>query len=255
MARAKVNWKVLDLSQVSGTPALNPEPCTSRVPVEKGAMPAEKSRVPMGLFVKTNCIADVVEAFAALDFMWHVCVVELQDDLLDIAAVVELASSGGPPVRGIVIASNSRRLPASIRQCKEFVPPGSPCPLHVVDLRTLNVVHRVDPLCSEHAIHCAAAAVNTRVYYPCELASFRDTVSSRVSMFLRKHSAQREREQAVEPFTKPEFRKVDELLYAFATHAFDNERNEYALPATGDESVPRSALRPLVFAHPLLSVV
>ena len=258
MTRQKPRWQPLDMTTIPGANSRDPAPSGKKAP-------AEPDRAPVGFFAKIVCIGDVVEVFATVDFLHAVGVKKEKADVLNVIAVVELEINGGSRVRGMVVANSRRALPSDMRDDKqfsscEFSAPGSPCVLHAVDLCSLRIVRRVDVHCIQDAIRCAADAVGVRIAYPQEMASFADTVNSRVLMLTRedalaKHKAAQPvaSKHAVQPFIKPDFKSVEDLLYSFATHALDQDRKEYALPATGDETVPRSALRSLVFCHPLLA--
>lgn len=197
----------------------------------------------MGLMAPVASMSDIVDAFAIVDFLKHSChVVSAYDLLRPVEVLTTRDKFTGKTSHWVLFTTESDAFPVDQADGSLFSIQGSPYALSVVKGDPSNVTssHKL-PSCSDTSIdeiHIAAArSVATLVGELLEskqdIRSFVDAVSSRFKYFTRvrlgvtmedsmcphipAHSKPPpDDREHIEPFVKPEFQKLDDLLWAFA---------------------------------------
>lgn len=235
----------------------------------------------MGLMAPVGSISDIVDAFAIVDFLKHSChVVSAYDILRPVEVVTTQDKFNGRVSNWILFTTESNSFPVDKTSGTLFSIHGSPFAFSVVEGDPPNVTHSYKlPNCNASSIddiHIAAARVAATLVDEFldskeATSSFVDAVSSRFKYFTRvrlgvtledatsarvparpKPLSQDERKH-LKPFKKPQFKHLDDLLWAFATHTVGGNADTQ-IPVTGDldAAVPGPKfLQPLVFCHTL----
>ena len=235
----------------------------------------------MGLMAPVGSIADIVDAFAIVDFLKHSCHVVSSYDLLRPVEVVTTQDKlNGRVCHSVLFTTESNSFPVDKTSGTLFSIHGSPYAFSVVygDPPDVTYSYKLPSgnVASIDDIHIAAARaaatlVDERLDSKEAISSFVDAVSSRFKYFTRvrlgvtledpastrvpprpKPLSPEERKH-LKPFKKPQFQRLDDLLWAFATHTV-GENSDKQIPVTGDSDAilpgPKS-LQPLVFCHTL----
>jgi hypothetical protein len=226
----------------------------------------------MGLLAPIRHIADIVEAFASVNFINSSVQAVTTDDLL--RAVEVVSGRRGPYTEHFVVfRTASEAFPLS------EIPPGAPFGVvgsnyrfTVIDKIIEGVNNRfvcersssasLDKIQASAA--CAAGVlINENVDGDSQV--FQDAVSSRFLFFTRTKTGVKvddpdnypplpvpsrpvSTEGTVTPFVRPKFEKLDDLLAAFATHAVRSKGGKPYI--VGPTECPPAPLRqPLVFCH------
>ena len=235
----------------------------------------------MGLMAPVASIADIVDAFAIVDFLKHSChAVSAYDLLRPVAVHTTQDRFDGRICHWVLFTTESNSFPVDKESGTLFSIHGSPYAFSVVEGEPPNVTYSYKLPSSNAAsiddIHIAAARaaatlVAERLDTKEAISSFVDAVSSRFKYFTRVRLGVTLEDSAptrapvrtkppspgqnkkVKPFERPNFEKLDDLLWAFATHTV-GENADTQIPVSGDWdafSPGPKTLQPLVFCHTL----
>lgn len=234
----------------------------------------------MGLMAPVRSIADIVDAFAIIDFLKHSCHAVSAFDLLRPVAVYTTQEFDGRVCHWVLFTTESNSFPVDKASGTLFSIHGSPYAFFVVEGEPPNVTYSYKLPSSNAAsiddIHiaaarAAAALVADRLDTKEAIGSFVDAVSSRFKYFTRVRLGVTLEDPAptrapvctkpplpgqnkqVKPFERPNFEKLDDLLWAFGTHTLREDADKQ-IPVSGDwgaYSAGPTTLQPLVFCHTL----
>ena len=233
----------------------------------------------MGLMAPVAKEDDMVDAFAIVDFLKNSSVVLSANDLLRPVAVITTQSDKF--AHWILFTTESNAFPVEKRDGSLLSIHGSSYAFSVVKGHPPNVIYeyklpdyndaRIDDI-NFAAARAVATLLKERMDGNETMNFFTDKVASRLKYFTRvrlgvtledampTHTpvahptpcSPDEREH-FEPFVKPTFQNLDDLLWAFATHTVEGKRNTQTTVA-GDWKSTMSgpeSFQPLVFCHAL----